>query len=88
MPLGTKVGISPAVIVLDGNPAPLLKKGAEPRPNFRPMSIVAKRLNGGPHLTQSRLGRGLPPYQVAFGRNRYGPKIGGLCPFGERGAGF
>ena len=42
----------------------------------------------GPHLTQSRQGRGLPPYQVAsgsmqpFGRNGYGPKIGGLCPFG------
>jgi len=37
----------------------------------------------GPHLTQSRLGRGLPPYQVAsyaiqsFGHNGYGPKIGG-----------
>jgi len=22
-----------------------------------------------------------------FGRNRHGPKIGGLCPFGEWGAG-
>jgi len=39
-------------------------------------------------------GRGLPPYQVAsgsvqqFGRNRYGLKIGGLCLFGGRGAGF
>jgi len=39
---------------------------------------------GGPHLTQCRLGWGLPPfYQVAcwsiqpFGQNRYGPKIGG-----------
>ena len=37
----------------------------------------------GPHLTQSRLGQGLAPYQVTswsmqpFGRNRYGPKIGG-----------
>jgi len=48
----------------------------------------------GPHLTQSHLGWGLAPYQVAswsmqpFGRNRYGPKIGwGLCPFGWGGAG-
>jgi len=48
----------------------------------------------GPHLTQSRLGWDLAPYQVAswsmqpFGRNRYGPKIGcGLCPFGGGGAG-
>jgi len=35
------------------------------------------------------LGRGLSPFQVSawsmqpFGRNRYGPKIGELCPFGE-----
>jgi len=32
-------------IVLDGGPTPLPKKGAEP-PNFRPMFIVAKRLDG------------------------------------------
>jgi len=36
-----------------------------------------------PHLTECRLGRGLPPYKVAslpiqpFGHNRHGPKIGG-----------
>jgi len=47
----------------------------------------------GPHLTQSRLGRGLPPYKLAswsmqsFGRNGYGPKLGGLCPFGGGGDG-
>jgi len=45
----------------------------------------------GPHLTQSRLGRGLPPYQVAslsmqpFGRNRYGPKNWG-CAVLEEGS--
>ena len=38
----------------------------------------------GRHLTQCRLSRGLPPYQVAswsmqpFGHNGHGPKIGGL----------
>jgi len=43
----------------------------------------------GPHLTQSRLGWGLPPYQVVswciqpFGHNEDGPKIGGSAPFGE-----
>ena len=44
----------------------------------------------GSHLTQSRLGWGLAPYQVAswsmqpFGRNRYGPKIGwGCAPLGS-----
>jgi len=46
MPLGTEVGFSPDGIVLDGDPAPLPKKGAEPHPHFRPMSIVAKLLDG------------------------------------------
>jgi len=37
----------------------------------------------GPHLTQCRLGRGLPPYQVVsrsiqpFGHNKHGARIGG-----------
>jgi len=44
----------------------------------------------GPHLTQCRLGRGLPFYQVAswsiqaVDHNRYGPKIGGSAPLEER----
>jgi len=43
MPLGRKVGLDRSDIVLDGDPPPLpSKKRAEP-PNFRPMSIVAKR---------------------------------------------
>jgi len=37
-------GLSPGHIVLDGDPAPLPKKGAEP-PNFRSIFIVAKRLD-------------------------------------------
>ena len=45
MPLGRKVGLSRSNIVLDGDPAPLPQKGTEP-PNFRPMSIVARRLHG------------------------------------------
>jgi len=40
MSLGTKVGLDPGHIVLDGDPAP--PKGHS-TPNFRPMSIVAKR---------------------------------------------
>ena len=44
MPLGTKVGLGPGRIVLHGDPAtPPLRKGAQ-APNFRPMSIVDKRL--------------------------------------------
>ena len=46
----------------------------------------------GPHLTQCRLGRGLPPYQMVsssiqpFGHNRHGPKIGGCAPLGGAGS--
>jgi len=45
MPLGRKVGLNPSDIVLDGNPSPLPQKGTE-SPKFRPMSVVAKRLDG------------------------------------------
>jgi len=45
MPLGVEVGISPGHIMLDGDPArpPPEKKLLSKPPNFRPMSIVAKR---------------------------------------------
>ena len=43
MPRGREVGLGPSDIVLDGDPALLPKKGAQP-PNFRPISIVAKLL--------------------------------------------
>ena len=45
MPLGMDVGLSPEDFVLDGDTVPPLQQGAEP-PNFRPMFIVAKRLDG------------------------------------------
>jgi len=41
MPLGTKVGLGPGRIVLHGDPAPPSQKWHSPQ--FRPMSIVAKR---------------------------------------------
>jgi len=44
MPLGMEVNLDSGDRVLDGDPAPLPQKGAEP-PNFRPMFIVAKRLD-------------------------------------------
>ena len=44
MALGTEVGLGPVHIVLDGDPAPLPKKGADP-PNFGLIFIVAKRLD-------------------------------------------
>jgi len=47
MPLGMEVGLSPTEFVLDGDPAlPSAKRGQSPLPNFRPMSVVAKRLDG------------------------------------------
>ena len=44
MSLGMELGLSSGDFVSDGDPVPLHKKGAEP-PNFRPMFIVAKRLD-------------------------------------------
>jgi len=44
MKLGMEVGLGPGHIVLDGDPAPLPPKGSAL--NFRPMSVVAKRLDG------------------------------------------
>ena len=45
--LGTEVGLGPDDIALDGDPAPPSpKRGQSPLPNFRPMSIVAKRSDG------------------------------------------
>jgi len=42
MPLGTAIGLDRDDIVLDGDPAPPPRKGTAP--NFRPMSIVVKRI--------------------------------------------
>jgi len=44
MPFGVKVGLGPGHFVLDGDPTP--PKRPQPPPNFRRMSIVAKRLDG------------------------------------------
>jgi len=46
MPFGMELGLGPGDFGLDGDPAPLPKKGAKPPPNFLPMFIVSKRLDG------------------------------------------
>ena len=47
MPLVREVGLSPSDNVLDGDPAPLPKRRrSPPPPNFRPMSVVTRRLDG------------------------------------------
>ena len=59
MKLGTVVGLGPGHIVLDGDPAPPPQRGTAP--NFRPMSVVAKRLDGSRCLfwyTEVGLGSG------------------------------
>ena len=45
MPLGTEVNLGPGDVVLDVVAAPPALKRAQP-PSFRPMPIVAKRLDG------------------------------------------
>ena len=45
MSLGMELGLGPGDFVLDGDPAPPPQKGGIV-PNFRPMFIVAKRLDG------------------------------------------
>jgi len=46
MKLGIEVGLGPGDIVLDGDQAPLPRKGHSSPSTFRPISIVVKRLDG------------------------------------------
>jgi len=45
MQFGMEVGIGPGHNVLDGDPAPLPKKGGRAPPNFRLLFIVDKQLD-------------------------------------------
>jgi len=44
MALGMEAGLSPGDFVLDVDTDPFQKRGRSPLPNFRPISIVVKRL--------------------------------------------
>ena len=43
--LGMEIGLSPGDFVLDGTQSPSPKGAGAPLPNFRPISIVVKRLD-------------------------------------------
>jgi len=45
MSLGMELGLGPGDFMLDGDPVSFPKRGRSPLPNFRPISIVAKRLD-------------------------------------------
>ena len=61
-PYNPEVGLGPGHIVLDGYPADLPQRGTAP--NFRPLSVVAKGLDGSRcHLVG---GIGLAPSHIAF----------------------
>ena len=101
MALGMKVGLSPGHIVLDGDAAPAPQEREQsPFPQFSAHFYYGKtagwmttpRGTGArSHLTQSRLGRGLPPYQVAWHLNPSShlattdicQKLGNCVPLGE-----
>ena len=58
MKLGMQVGLGPGHIVLDGD-RPSFQSQRDTAPNFRPMSIEAKRLDGSRwHLAWIGLGPG------------------------------
>ena len=82
MPLGMAVGFGPGHIVLDGDPAlPSPKRGTAP-PNFRPMSIVPKRLDGSTFPWYG--GRPRPRPHCARWKPAPLPRKGGTAPHFRR----
>jgi len=71
MPLGMEVGLGPGHIVIDGDPGP--PKGAQPPRNFRPISVVAKWLDG----SRCHLEIGLSPSDIVL--------HGDLLPLPQKG---
>jgi len=78
-----EVGLGPSHIVLDGDPAPLPKKGTAPPRNFRPMSVVTKRLDGlsgtwygGKPRPRRHCVRWGPSYPQNRGHTHYHPVFG------------
>jgi len=73
--LGTEVGLGPGHIVLDGDPTPLSKKGAEPPPQFSAQFLLWP--NGWMHQDTTWHGVGLNPGDfVLDGGPAPSPKMG------------
>jgi len=82
MPLGTEVDLGQGDFVLDGDPAPLPKKGVKPPPNFRLISIVAKWLDASRWQLVIGMEVGLGPGHIVLDGNPASPpkKGGGTAP--------
>ena len=65
MPLGMEVGLGPDHFELDGDLAPPQTRGTAP--NYQPMFVVAKRLDG----SRCHLGGGLRPVRTKWYRDTY-----------------
>jgi len=77
MPLGMEVGLSPVDFVLGGDPDPYPYRGGTP--NFRSMSIAAKRLHGSRcHFIGTEVGLG--PGDTVLDRDRAPPPQKGRAP--------
>ena len=63
----TEVALGPGHILLDGDPAPPPTERGTAAPNFRPMSIVAKRLaEPGFHSVRKYIGLDRDPGDIVF----------------------
>jgi len=78
--LGMEVGLSPGDFVLDGDTVLPPQQGAEPPPNFRPISIVPKWLDASRcHALGMEVGIS-PGEFVLDGDPAPSPKRGGAPP--------
>ena len=79
MPLGTEVGLGLRDIVLDGNPAPLPKKGAEPPPQFSAHVYCGQR--AGWIKMSFGMEVGLGPGHIVLDEDPASPKQGHIPQF-------
>ena len=78
MPLGTEANLGPGDVMLDEDPAPLLKIKAQPPPIFG--HIVAKRLDGSKSGTWHGGGPRFKSHRARWGPSSPSPKRGAQVP--------